>query len=104
MFQDKHGIHYYADEPDSTCRRDSDTDVKRTESNGLDCSILFFEGFNGIASDDKVTYLSNKIQELKTELQREQVYKQNIFNELEEQEAKEQKLMYENKELRKTVS
>ena len=61
MFQDKHGIHYYADEPDSACRRDNNSEIKQSGTNGLDCSLLFFEGFNDIGSDDKVTYLSKKI-------------------------------------------
>ena len=61
MFQDKHGIHYYADVPDFAIKKDKDTEINPSCSNDLDCSLLFFEGFNEIGSDDKVTYLSKKI-------------------------------------------
>ena len=58
MFQDKHGIRYYNKEPDSDDDEIKLRPVKRSESNGgLDCSLLFFEGFNEIEADDKVTYM-----------------------------------------------
>ena len=56
-----------------------------------------------MGADDKVTYMQTKIAELRAELQKEQQFKQNIFNELEEQEAKESTLVVENEELKKTV-
>jgi hypothetical protein len=63
MFQDKHGIHYYNNEPDSDndSKKRRGSDFKRSGSNNLDVSMLFFEGFNGIGADDKVAYLSSKI-------------------------------------------
>lgn len=53
---------------------------------------MFFEGFNGMGADVKVTYMLEKIAELKVELQKEQAFKQNIYNELEEREGEENKL------------
>jgi hypothetical protein len=95
MFQDKHGIRYYANEPDSNEKDHENNGIPRTDS-FLDTSVMFFEGFNDIAAEDKISYMQSKIQELKRDLQREQMFKQNVFAELEEQEAKENKLIQEN--------
>jgi len=56
MFQDKHGIRYYNKEPDSD-EEIKLRPVKRSESNSEFLDSIFFEGFNEIEADDKVTYM-----------------------------------------------
>ena len=60
MFQDKHGIRYYNTEQDSNEKTHENGGIRRTDS-FLDTSVMFFEGFNEIAAEDKIAYMQSKI-------------------------------------------